>query len=220
VDIAGVGDWNDRSLEYRHLQANGTQQYLRIEHDHRFGTHDTLYEAGVAFNQKSRLPLDIAVGFTPDDEFLPEYFARVNASTPLTDGSSDLGTVILTGGLQYSSFANGDTKRGSLGLEYYLPNVDVWLTPSVGMVRDQSGQNTFSWSLGGHWQVAAGTRIGGTYSDAPETENLLTTNTTNTSVYLRQDLTGTLVLFINFSELERESSYTRRMIAATLQSRF
>lgn len=220
IDLRGLGEWNDRFIEYRHLEANGTQQFLRVEHDHRFGMHDTLYEAGVAFNQKSRLPLEVAMGFTPDDEFLPEFYGRVNASTPLTDGSSNFGTVILTGGLQYSSYANGDTKRANLGLEYYLPNVDAWLTPNIGVVRDQSGKNTFSWGLGGNWQVGAYTRIGASYSDAPETENLITTDTTAKSLYIRQSLGSTLVLYVDFSELERESSYTRRMITATLQSRF
>ena len=135
-------------------------------------------------------------------------------------GAGNFGTVILNGGLQYSSYANGDTKRASLGLDYYLPGVDAWLTPAIGVVRDQDGKDTFSWGLGGNWQVGAYSRIGASYSDAPETENLITTDTTVKSMYLRQSLTGTLVLYVDFTELERESSYTRRQISLTLQTSF
>lgn len=220
IDRSGFADWNDRFIEYRHLQANGNQQYLRVEHDHRFNAHDTLYEGGLVLGQQSKLPLEIAVGFTPDDDFLAEYYGRVQGSTPLTDGSGNYGTVILTGLLQYSSYANGNTKRGQLGLEYYLPNADVWLTPAIGMVRDQDGVDTFAWSLGAHWQVSGPTRVGVSYSDAPETENLITTDSATTGAYLRQALGDRWVMFVNYSRYDRDRSYTRDSWNLTLQYRY
>ena len=220
IDLPAFDDWNDRFVEYRHLQPNGNQQYLRVEHDHRFDRHDTLYEVGASFQQRSRLPFELAAGFTPSDDFLPEYYGRVAARTALTDGSGDYGTVILTGMFQYSSFANGDTRRTQIGLEYYLPGIDAWLTPSIGMVRDQFGKDTFAWGFGAHWQVAGPTRIGISYSDAPETENLITTDSTAFGFYLRQDLGNRFVLFLNFNRFDRVASYVRKAYDATLQYRY
>lgn len=220
IDLVGFADWTDRFFEYRRLGADGNQHYIRVEHDHRFGTHDTLYEAGTTFQQKSRLPLEVAVGFSPDDEFLPGYYGRLQASTPLTDGSGDYGTVILNAGYQYSSYANGKTHRLQLGLDYYLPGIDAWLSPKAGMVRDQNGDDTFAWSIGANWQVRGPTRIGASYSDAPETENLLTIDTTAVNYYLRQDLGSRWVLFLNYTKLDRELSYIRSLYDLTLQHRY
>jgi YaiO family outer membrane protein len=220
IDRSGFADWNDRFFEYRHLQPNGNQQYLRAEHNHRFGAHDTLYEAGIAVAQQSRLPLEFAIGFTPDDDFLAEYYGRMQGSTPLTDGSGDFGTVIVTGLLQYSSYANGSTKRGQLGLEYYLPNADVWLTPAIGLVHDQDGMDTFAWSMGLHWQITGSSRIGASYSDAPETENRITTDSESIGAYLRQSLNDRWVLLLNYNRHDREGSYTRESWNLTLQYRY
>lgn len=220
IDLAAFADWSDRFVEYRHLQPNGNQQYVRVEHDHRFDRHDTLYEVGASFQQQSQLPFELAFGFTPSDDFLPEYYGRIGARTRLTDGTGNYGTVILTGMFQYSSFANGDTRRAQLGLEYYLPGVDAWLTPAIGMVRDQFGKDTFAWGIGAHWQVTGPTRIGVSYSDAPETENLITTDSTAYGFYLRQDLGNRFVLFLNFNRFDRVASYVRKSYDATLQYRF
>lgn len=220
LDRAGFADWNDRFIEYRHLQANNNQQYLRVEHDHRFGTHDTLVEAGLALNQSGATPLELAVGFTPNDEFLAEYFARISAAHVLVEGNESFGTLVLNGGYQHSSYANGGTHRVFGGLEYYLPGVDVWLTPSIGMVRDQNGTNTFAWTLGANWQVAGGTRVGINYSDAPETENLVTTDTTVWGAYLQQDLGSRVRLFLGYNRIDRDKAYVRESVDVALQTRF
>jgi YaiO family outer membrane protein len=220
IDQSGINPWHDRFVEYRHLQADGNQQYVRVEHNNRFDTHDTQYEAGLALQQKSSVPVEVAVGVTPNEKFMPHWFGRLQANTPLTDGSSDFGTVILNGLAQVSSYANGRTKRAQIGLDYYLPHTDMWLTPSIGMVRDQDGLDTFAWGLGGHWQLSGTSRIGVTYSDAPETENLITTDSKNSSVYWRQNLGQAWVLYLTWSQFKRENSYTRRSGDATLQYSF
>lgn len=220
IDHTGFSNWQDRFIEYRHLQPNGNQQYVRVEHNNRFNSTDTMIEAGLALQQKSLLPLEVAIGVTPNAQFMPHWFGRLQGSTPLTDGKGSYGTVLLTGLVQYSSYANGDTQRLQLGLDYYLPNVDMWLTPNIGMVRDQNGLDTFAWGLAANWQLSGPTRIGASYSDAPETENLVTTDSKNVSVYWRQGLGKTFVLFLTWSQSERVNSYTRKAIDGTLQYRF
>ncbi len=220
IDRPGFADWTDRFVEYRHIQANNNQQYLRVEHDHRFGVHDTLIEAGVALGQSSSTPVEIAVGYAPNAIFLAERFVRVGASHVLVEGSDSFGTLVFNGGYQHTSYTNGRTQRVFAGFEYYLPGVDMWLTPSVGVVRDQNGTDTFAWTLGANWQVAGGTRIGVNYSDAPETENLVTTDTTVWGAYLQQDLGSRVRAFLGYNRIDRDQAYVRESVDLALQTRF
>lgn len=220
LDILGAATWHDRFIEYRHLSANKNQQYLRLEHNKRFNRRDSMIEAGVLVNADSPHPVTLAFGYTPNDDFMPAYFARAETSTPLTDGSGDYGTLILNALYQYSSWRNGNTERMQAGLDWYLPNTDLWLSPAIGLVRDQYGDHTFAWSLGLHWQASGMTRVGASYSDAAETENLLTRNSTAVSLYWRQQLTASWVLYLTYTRLKLEGLYTRKEAAANLQYTF
>lgn len=219
-DLPGFAEWNDRFVEYRHTEANGNQQYLRVEHNHRFGTHDTLVELGIAVAQQSVMPVEIAMGFTHNSDFMPSFLTRLQARKVLMEGNERLGTMVLTALYQYSVFNNGTTNRVLTGLEYYLPNADAWLTPAIGTVRDQNGLDTFAWSMGAHWQISGATRIGANYSDAPETENLITTASKNSNLYLQHDLNSRLKLLLYYSRFDRQNSYTRELLDLLLQYRF
>ncbi|HEY0963770.1 MAG TPA: YaiO family outer membrane beta-barrel protein [Pseudomonadales bacterium] len=219
IDRPGFADWNDRFVEYRNVEADGRQQYLRAEHNHRFGMHDTQLEGGLRMMASASLPVELAVGFTPADDFMPEYFARIGSGKLIAE-SPEYGALVLTGQYQHSSYANGRTNRVLAGFEYYLPGIDAWLTPSLGAVRDQDGVDTFAWTLGAHWQVNGGSRIGFTYSDAPETENLLTVDTRAWGAYWRVDLGRSVRLFLNYNRLDRENSYVRESADVALQLRF
>lgn len=216
----GFSDWNDRFVEYRRHFANGDQRYVRSAHNHRFDRHDTQVEAGLLWHQDRAWPLELALGHTFDADFSADWFLRIGTRRQMHGLASELGALVLVPLYQFSSFGNGDTQRVQLGLEYYLPGLDAWLTPGIGMVRDQDGIETFAWSLGAHWQPAARHRIGASYSDAPETENLITTDTRNYALYWRTDLSDDWVLFLTASRLERVRSYERNEISIVLQHRF
>jgi YaiO family outer membrane protein len=220
IDLAGFADWNDRFVEYRNVSTDGGQQYLRAEHNHRFGLHDTMLEGGLRLLPGAALPLDVAVGFTPSDDFMPEYFARIGASKLIAEDNDSYGAVVFTGQYQHSSYANGRTNRLLAGLEYYLPGVDFWLTPSIGVVRDQAGTHTFAWSIGANWQVTGASRIGINYSDAPETENLLTTDTQAWGAYWQLELSQRVRVFLGYSRIDRVNAYVRESADLALQLRF
>lgn len=219
-NLPGFPQWYERSVEYRHLGVAGNQQYVRAEHNHRFGAHDTFVEAGLLFNQTGALPLSVAIGGTVDADFMPEHLFRLGSQKLIHEATDKLGTIVLTGQYQHTRYGNGDVDRLLVGLEYYLLNANAWLTPSVGFVRDQDGLETFAWALGAHWQVTGATRVGISYSDAPETENQITTDTNNYQAYIRHALQGNLALLVYFSRHERQNSYTRENLNLGLQYRF
>lgn len=217
-DRTGLPDWHDRFAEYR-LQRGANQWYVRGDHQHHFNLHDNQLTLGMVRHPVNRLPLEVFVSASSDAEFVADY--RLGLSTRVTLPSSGQsgrqGTAILVPQYVFSSYGNGDTHRASLGLEYYLAETNAWLTPSIGMVIDQDKERSVSWGLGAHWQITETTRIGAGYSDAPETENLNTTETETLSAYIRQNLGQSLVLIAHAEYLDRENSYKRKGLGLTLQ---
>lgn len=218
--LRGFNQWNDRFVEYRHLQADGDQAFVRASHYHRFALHDSPLEAGLLLNQKMAWPLELSAGIANGADFVADWFVRMGTRRTLSPDSAQWGALVFTPLYQYSSFNNGDTQRLLLGFEYYLPSTDIWLTPALGMVRDQYGQESFAWSLGAHWQVGVLDRVGGSYSDAPETENLLTTDTKSYSVYWCHQLADSWTVALYATRVDRTASYQRDEYSLVLQHRF
>lgn len=216
----GFNQWNDRFVEYRHLQADGDQQFVRASHNHRFGQHDSPLEAGLLLNQDQAWPVELSAGVADDADFVADWFVRTGTRRLLSPDSASWGALVFTPLYQYSSFNNGDTQRLHLGLEYYLPTTDLWLTPALGMVRDQDGENSFAWSIGAHWQAGVRNRFGGSYSDAPETENLLTTDTKSYSLYWRRQLAESWTVILSATRVDRAAAYKRDEYSLVLQHRF
>lgn len=220
ISRSGFGRWNDRFVEYRHLHADRDQEYLRASHSQRFGRHDTQLEAGLLLNQDQAWPLELSAGFADSADFVADWFVRTGTRRLLKPSSDSWGALVFTPVYQYSSFDNGDTQRLLLGFEYYVPDSELWLAPSLGLVRDQDGIETFAWSLGAHWQASVRHRIGGSYSDAPETENLLTTDTKSYSAYWRFQLADAWALLLVATHVDRSPSYKRDEYNLVLQHRF
>lgn len=217
VDRPGISDWHDRYLEYRYRRASGSQFYARFNHNHHFDRHDDLLETGVLIRQNTVMPMEISLGYTDNADFMPEHYIRLAGSRLVKEASDSFGTLLLNGQYQYSKYLNGNTQRVFIGLEYYLLSQNAWLTPGIGMVRDQDGIDTFSATLGAHWQISGFTRIGINLSDAPETENLITTGSKSWGAYVLQTLNDSVSLRLNFNRIRRENSYTRESVSLGLQ---
>jgi YaiO family outer membrane protein len=218
IDRPGISDWHDRFIEYRYL-TDTYQYYARLDHQHHFDLHDTGLEVGTFIQLNDFSSVDLAVGSSDKSDFMPESFIRIGTNFLVYDKPDNLGALVLSPAYQHSSYLNGNTQRFSLASEYYPSGINAWFTPNIGVVRDQFGTKTFSWGIGGHWQLTDTSRIGLVYADAPETENLITTETSAWRIYLRQQLSEQLIVFLNFSQLNRENSYTRENMNITLQYR-
>ena len=220
IDLQGFQSWYDRQLEYRFRFDSGSQMYLRGEHSHRFGAHDSLVEVGALITRANGLVFDLAVAHTADNDFLPANRLRVGTSFILNDALENFGSSTL--GLAYtrSEYITGDVQRLALNLTHYFLNFNGWITPGVAVVEDELGEQTVGWTIGMNWQTNARLRLGYNYTDAPETENSITTETAANHVYARIQLSDRFILRFDMSRVERRNSYTRENFAATLQYQF
>lgn len=219
LDLTGFQQWYDRSLEYRYRSDGGNQYFLRGEHSHRFGLHDSLIEVGGLFTRGTR-SFELAVAYTPDDEFLAQKRLRAGANFLLMQASENVGATTLGINLTNSSYITGDVQWLQLNFTHYLLNANAWITPGVGIVKDEFGQKTTGWNLGAHWQATARTLVGFNYTDSPETELNFTTQTNSRHAYLRFELSDNSSLRFDFSRIARENSYTRDAIAVSLQLKY
>lgn len=219
LDLRGFQQWYDRTLEYRYSGNTGNQYFLRGEHAHRFGIHDSLIEVGGLFGRRDR-SFEVAIAHTPDSEILPENRIRLGSNFLLMQASEDIGATTLGVNLTNSSYSTGDVQWLQLNFTHYLLNANAWITPGVGMVKDELGNKTTSWNLGAHWQATARTLIGFNYTDAPETEQNTTTQTVSKHAYVRVELSDISSLRFDLSRIDRKGSYTRDAIAVSLQFQF
>lgn len=219
-DRSFIDQWYDRALEYRFRADSGNQFYLRGQHSHRFGSHDTLWEAGSRIDRKGSLPLELAVAITDDSDFLPEQRLRIGTQILLNPASESFGSTTL--GIAYTGakYQSGTVDTYRLNFTHYMLGFNGWLTPGLAWVNDENGDTTLGWTLGIHWQINPRLLAGYNYGDAPETENSITTETSSNHVYVRYKLSDAATLRLDLSRNARQRSYTREAAALTLQFRY
>lgn len=220
IDLQGFQSWYDRQLEYRYRLNSGNQLYVRGEHSHRFGAHDSLVEIGGVVERANGMIFDLAIAYTANNDFLPENRIRIGSSFILNNASESFGSSTLDLALIRSEYVTGDVQRLALGLTHYFLNFNAWITPGVAVVKDEFGERTVGWTVGMNWQTNARLRLGYNYTDAPETENSFTTETSSNHIYARYQVSDEWFLRFDLSRIERRNSYTRENIAATLQYQF
>lgn len=220
IDLQGFQRWYDRFLEYRFRLDSGNQVYLRGEHSHRFGFHDSLVEIGTLITRANGLAFDLAVAHTADNDFLPGNRIRIGTSFILHNASDNFGSSTLGLALTSSEYVTGDVQRLALNLTHYFLNFNGWITPGVAVVDNEFGEQTVGWTIGMNWQTNARLRMGYNYTDAPETENSITTETASNHIYAHYQLSDGFILRFDLSRIERKNSYTRESVAASLQYLF
>lgn len=219
LDLPGFQDWQTRNLEYRFRSESNHHVYLRSEHAHRFGLHDTLIELGGMLSGTNS-SVEFSIGQTPDGEILPERRIRLGGNILLMQASENFGSTILGAFVTQSRYGSGDVNWLKIDLTHYLLNVNAWLTPGMGIVKDEVGKKTVGWNIGAHWQASARLLVGYNYTDAPETELNVTTQTNAHHVYFRVNLSDATNVRLDLSHNKRQNSYTQEAVALSIQHQF
>ena len=220
IDGAALSNWYDRTLEYRHHNRGGNQFFIRGEHLNRFGSHDTLAEIGSIINWGSDSPLEMAVAFSNDSDFSPEQRFRLATSVKVLDSVEGLGTSLLDLSFSQAEYQTGNVKTGRLGVTHYFSGFNGWFNTAALWVRDENNLSSVGWTSGINWQTSSRIRLGYAFTDAPETENNITTDTETHHLYASYQLADGLAFRLDGSRNARENSYNRDSLSLSLQFRF
>ena len=219
-DQASFQRWYDRFIEYRYLRGNGDQAYVISEHSHRFGLHDSLTEVGYRLERRGSLPFEIAFAWNSGSEFFPQRRVHLATDFLLNGARDNFGATTLGIGVSHARYNTGNVSQLGVNFTHYLLNTDAWLTPGIGLVRDENGETDISWTLGAHWQANSRLLLGYNFTHAPETENSRTALTQTHHLYARYLLNDSLSLRIDAASSDRRDSYVRDNLAVSLQYRF
>ncbi len=218
-DVA-LSHWRDQFIEYRHQRNLVSAYYIRAENNNRFDNRDTVFEAGWLGNQQGALPWQISAAVSGDHNFSAQYRFRGAATMRLNEGNDSFGATLFNPSLQYADYSNGSVWRLGLDFEHYIADTALWMTPGFGFVRDETGDNSASWSLGINWQLSATVRVGAGVGDGAETENGITTDTRSRTAYLLWQLTPGIALRFNVGRHDRRNSYSRENIGLSVSYRY
>lgn len=217
---AGFDEWQEYFVEYRHQRNLDTSWFARVNDLHRFGMSDTGIQAGMRLNERGATPWQLSAGFSPDENFSAGWNLAASFTRRLNEGSPRFGATLLSPSLAVSKYSTGEVWRLGAGVEHYVVGTNIWLTPAVGIVRDENGETTFNWAIGGHWQFSGDIRVGVNYGDGAETENKITTDTTSRSAYLQWQMTSALAVNVFAARYDRKQSYSRESVGLTLMLRY
>ena len=219
LDQPGFEDWHSRNLEYRYRSASNHQFYIRREYANRFNLNDTLYEVGGLLNGTNS-SIEVALAHTSGDEILPQKRIRLAGNMLLMPASESMGSTMLGVSLTQSRYASGEVNWLKLDFTHYLLNINAWLTPGLGLVKDEIGKKTIGWNIGAHWQANSRLLLGYNYTDAPETELNVTTNTNTHHLYFRVDISDASNIRLDLSRNTRQNSYTQKAVTLSIQHKF
>lgn len=213
-------EWEEFFVEYRRQRSLTSSWFVRVNEQQRFDTQDTSVQAGISLNENGALPWQINAGVSPDKNFSAGWSLGASFTHRLTEGSERLGATLLTPSLRMSDYSTGEVWRLGADFEHYVTGTNIWLTPAVGIVRDENGGNTFSWAVGAHWQINGEVRAGVNYGDGAETENKITTDTRSRSAYVQWQFAPALAVNVFAARSDRKDSYSRESVGLTLMLRY
>lgn len=219
LDLPAYQNWQSSNLEYRFRSESNRQFYLRSEHAHRFGLHDSLLEVGSILS-RTNSSLEFSIAHTSDNTILPKRRVRLGGSMLLMQANENFGSTIIGAAFTQSNYGDAAVDWLQVDLTHYLLNANAWLTPGIGLVKDELGKKTFGWNIGVHWQASARLLFGYNYTDAPETELSVTTQTNVHHTYFRVGISDNSTLRLDLSRNTRQNSYVQDTVALSYQHQF
>ena len=186
----------------------------------RFGSQDTLLEVGGIISWGADYPLEIAVAYGDDSDFSPEQRLRLATSIRVLDRVEGFGTSMLDLSFSKAEYQTGEVEVGRIGVTHYFTGFNGWINTAALWVNDENDRSSLGWTSGINWQASNRVRVGYSYTDAPEIENNITTETETHHFYTSYQLTDSLALRLDGSRNDRQNSFSRDTLSLSLQIRF
>lgn len=212
-------NWHSEFVQFGYQANAATRWHGLVEQSHQFASNDTYLETGVDHRFSRTLNGYIGVGATPKADYRPRTRLLAGGAAQLTAGIVGTGPLWATLDTRYDTYAATNVKSLTPGLQWFFWKENAFSAKTVQLwSRGEKRMGGYALRLDVHPDKRLGVFIG--YSDAPDTENGVTSNTRSWALGSTIDLTDRLTLRLTLTEDARERSYRREVVSSGLSYRF
>ena len=213
-------DWNQEFLQITHFLDGGkTAIHGKVTRYDQFSSVDGELEAGIDHAVSDEIMLYASGNVSPNANFRPEFWATGGGALRINRDSNIFFPVWLTFDGRYDDYADTNILTGKLGLR--IEPVDGWSLAARAIALDQDGaEMLYGKDVRLDGTITDALRIYVGYADVPETVASETVSTQTWFGGFAMDLTPVTVLRVGYARDDRENSYIRQVVNASISYRF
>ena len=213
-------DWHEGFVQLSRAVGPGTTVLGRVEPHERFGVFDLHLVVGASHRATDWLSGYLEAGVTPRADFLERWAVAAGGAVRLRRDDEVLGATVATLDYRHRDFPTGGVDAVTPGIQQYLADGRLWLTVRLINTVNEDQDYTAGWLAQADWQAMDRLRLFAGLADAPETVDGETVDTRSYFAGLAVGLDETRSLRLDYLFDDREDSYIRHVIGATVTQRF
>jgi YaiO family outer membrane protein len=214
---APTTSWDNEFIQLTRFLEGGTALHAMVQRYHQFEESDVYSELGIDQTFTPYLNAYLYGGGTPDPGFRPRWHVASGGTVRLTDVYPSILWVTLD--TRYDDYPT--TEVGNLNPGMRMEFADNWALSGTMITVIQSQDATkYGWQAKLDAQAAEGWRPYLGYAIAPETVNGVTVNTQSLFLGTAVDVNPANTLHFGYTHDDRENSYIRHAVNASISHRF
>lgn len=217
VDQTG---WNQEFLQLtRFLDKRKTAIHGKITRYDQFSSTDVEYEAGIDHAVSENLSLYASATIGIDADFRPEYWLTGGGALKITGANGKIMPAWLTLDGRHDTYEDTSILTAKLGLR--LEPVEGWsIAARVIALDPEDSRRLYGKDFRLDGRVTDTFHFYAGYADVPETVAAVTVDTQTWFGGITLDLTPEATLRIGYARDDRENSYVRQVVNASVSYRF
>lgn len=213
-------DWNQQFMQLnRFLNDRKTIIHGRVARHNQFRNIDSEYELGITQRFHEGLIGYTAFTFSPDADFRPDYRISAGGKVRIADDTSEIFPVWLTLDGRYDTYANTRILNLNPGLR--IEPTKAWaFSGKVIAVDEESVSPIYGYELRADNRISDEWRLYAGYADAPESVAGVVVDTVTYYGGASVDVTPFTTLRLSYARDDRENSFIRQVVNASISYRF
>jgi YaiO family outer membrane protein len=220
LSSAGTPTWRNQFIDAERSFSNGWALGAQVERRDRHDLEDIIPELQARYVSQRQSIYQLAVASVANPNFSEDLRVRGSLSIPISRSGNGKPRTRLEIQGRSSEYSTGSVETIMVGIAQYIETIQTLITPSVSLVRDESGSTDYGAALRLDHQVTDAVSAHMTFSDQPETETGITLRTRTAVAGMTFPLRGPVSLRFDLTYEDRSNAYVRKGLGVSLIGRF